>query len=209
MSATETAWQLRGEYVENCNCDVVCPCLFSAQAPMTSTPTQGPCEVGFGFHIDDGNFGDVSLDGLNVALVARTPGVMADGNWQVALYLDDQAGDAQRDALQAIFTGSAGGVMASLAPLISEVLGVSSASIRWRSDVQGRGVDADDTLHLTVHALPSINPDGEIWATNAHPFAPQGVAMAVGSAGSTYADHGLRWDNSGKNAHYAPINWSN
>ncbi len=104
MAATETAWQLRGEYVEHCNCDVVCPCLFSAQAPMTSTPTQGACEVGFGFHIDDGSFGDVSLDGLNVALVARTPGPMGEGNWQVALYLDDQADDGQRDALQAIFT---------------------------------------------------------------------------------------------------------
>ena len=46
------------------------------------------------------------------------------------------------------------------------------------------------------------------WATNAHPFAPGGVAMAVGSADSTSADHRLRWDNSGKNAHYAPINWS-
>jgi hypothetical protein len=32
--------------------------------------------------------------------------------------------------------------------------------------------------------------------------------VAVGSVDSTYADHGLRWDNSGKNAHYAPINWS-
>ncbi len=24
-------------------------------------------------------------------------------------------------------------------------------------------------------------------------------------AGSTFADHGMRWDNSGKNGHYAPI----
>jgi hypothetical protein len=27
--------------------------------------------------------------------------------------------------------------------------------------------------------------------------------------GSTFNDHGMRWDNSGKNGHYAPINWSN
>jgi hypothetical protein len=33
--------------------------------------------------------------------------------------------------------------------------------------------------------------------------------MAVGDEQSTYADHGMHWDNSGKNAHYAPINWSN
>src|SRR5260370_23369487 len=132
MAATEAAGQVRGEYLENCNCDVVCPCLFSSQAPMTSTPTQGACEVGFGFHIDDGSFGHVSLDGLNVALVARTPGPMGEENWQVAVYLDDQADDGQRDALQAIFTGAAGGVMGNLAPLISEALGVRTDSIRWR-----------------------------------------------------------------------------
>jgi hypothetical protein len=35
------------------------------------------------------------------------------------------------------------------------------------------------------------------------------MALAVGGAGSIFTDHGMRWDNSGKNGHYAPINWSN
>jgi hypothetical protein len=209
MAAVATNWRIRGEYFENCNCDIVCPCLFSSLAPMTSAPTEGACEVAFGFHVDDGSFGDVSLDGLNVALIARTPGAMADGNWQVALYLDDQADEAQSGALQAIFTGGAGGVMANLAPLIGEVLGARSASIRWHQEGKKRSIEVDDVMSLAVSAVPSINPDGEIWAANAHPFAPAGVAMAVGDEGSTYADHGLRWDNSGKNAHYAPIDWSN
>src|SRR5438270_7517588 len=134
---------------------------------------------------------------------------MAEGNWQVALYIDDAADDEQNGAIQAIFTGSAGGVMASLAPLIGEVLGVRSASIRWQADGKRRSVQVDDVMALAVRAAPSINPDEEIWATNAHPFAPERVAMAVGDEGSIYSDHGLRWDNSGKNAHYAPINWSN
>jgi hypothetical protein len=209
MAASEVSWQIQGEYFENCNCDVVCPCLFSALEPLTSAPTEGACEVAFGFHVDDGRFGEVSLDGLNVALIARTPGPMAEGNWQVALYIDDQADDDQNGALQAIFTGAAGGVMANLAPLIGEVLGARSASIRWQQDGKGRSIVVDDVMALAVHAAPSINPDGEIWATNAHPFAPEGVAMAVGDEGSTYTDHGMRWDNSGKNAHYAPIRWSN
>ena len=33
--------------------------------------------------------------------------------------------------------------------------------------------------------------------------------IAMGEAGSTWADHGMRWDNSGKNGHYASITWSN
>jgi len=30
----------------------------------------------------------------------------------------------------------------------------------------------------------------------------------VGAAGNTFSDYGMRWDNSGKNGHYAPISWS-
>lgn len=209
MAAGAIDWQIQGEYLENCNCDIVCPCLFSPLAPMTSQPTEGACEVAFGFHVDEGRFGDVALDGLNVALIARTPGVMADGNWQVALYIDERADDDQNGALQAIFTGGAGGVMANLAPLIGEVLGVRAAAIDWQKDGKRRTVRVDDVMALAVHAVPSINPDEEIWATNAHPFAPARLALAVGEEGSTYSDHGMSWDNSGKNAHYAPINWSN
>jgi hypothetical protein len=35
MASTQTRWQLAGDYFENCNCDVVCPCLFSPNAPLT------------------------------------------------------------------------------------------------------------------------------------------------------------------------------
>ena len=100
--------------------------------------------------------------------------------------------------------------MASLAPLIGEVLGPRKASIRWQKDGKRGTVQVDEVMNLAIHAVPSINPDGaEIWATNAHPFAPEAVAMAVGEEKSTYTDYGMRWDNSGKNAQYAPINWSN
>ncbi|MDQ3410809.1 MAG: DUF1326 domain-containing protein, partial [Chloroflexota bacterium] len=113
-TATPT-WSITGDYFENCNCAVVCPCLFSPAAPFSSPPTEGACEVAFAFHLDRGSFGDVSLDGLNAVLIARTPGPMIDGNWQVALYLDERADAGQQQALQAIFAGSAGGVMGGFA----------------------------------------------------------------------------------------------
>jgi hypothetical protein len=209
MSSTQTRWQIAGDYFENCNCDVVCPCLFSPNAPLTSVPTAGACEVAFGFHVDRGSYGDIPLDGLNVALAARTPGVMAEGNWSVALYLDERADEQQRQALQAIFTGSVGGPVAALAPLISTVLGVKTVPITFHKEGQRRSVEIKSVMQLAVHALPSMNPDEEIWAKTGHPFAPTSLAMAVGDAKSTWADYGMHWDNTGKNAHYAPINWSN
>ena len=176
---------------------------------MTSTPTQGACEVPFAFHIEEGAFGDTSLDGLNAVVILRTPGPMGEGNASVALYVDERGDDAQREALTAIFSGAAGGPMGLLSPLVSEVVGVSSAPITFAKDGTRRTAEIPGVVSLAVQAVPSIAPDDAIWAANAHPFAPAGVALAVGEEGSTYSDYGMSWDNSGKNGHYAPIDWSN
>lgn len=208
MASVQTRWQVSGQYFENCNCDVVCPCLFSPNAPFTSRPTQGACEVAFGFHIDHGRYGDATLDGLNAALLTRTPGPMADGNWSIALYVDERADEQQRAGLQAIFTGANGGPIAALTPLVSTVLGVKAVPITFRQEGTRRALEIPAVMSMSVHALPSLLPDQEIWASNAHPFAPA-VSLATGDTGSTWEDYGMRWDNSGKNGHYAPINWSN
>jgi len=204
------AWSLRGEYFENCNCRITCPCLFSAAPPLTSQPTEGACEVAFAFHLDQGSFGDVTLDGLNVVLIARTPGPMIEGNWAVALYVDEGADARQQEALQAIFAGATGGVMGGFAPLIGEVLGIKSVPITYRREGKRRSVEIPDIMQMAVRSVPSVaGEEQEIIATNAHPFAPAGVAMAVGEDNSTWADYGLRWDNSGRNGHHAAITWSN
>ena len=208
MPTTQTRWHIAGDYFENCNCKIVCPCLFSPNPPLTSKPTEGACEVAFAFHIDSGSYGTVALDGLNVAMIARTPGPMAEGNWSVALYTDERATDQQRQALEAIFTGSAGGPLGALAPLISTVLGAKTVPITYNVEGKRRSVEIPNIMHLAVHPLPNIDPNNEIWALNAHPFSSK-LAMAVGEQDSAWADYGMNWDNSGKNGHYASINWSN
>jgi hypothetical protein len=204
------AWSFEGEYFENCNCTVACPCIFSAEQPFTSMPTEGACEVAFAFHLDSGSYGSTRLDGLNVGLAARTPGPMIDGNWQVALYVDERASPAQQEALQAIFSGAAGGTMGGFAPLIGEVLGIKAVPITYATNGKRRSVEIPGIMSLAVRPVPSaMGEDVEMIARNAHPFAPEGVVMAVGDSGSTWSDHGMRWDNSGRNGHYAPIRWSN
>jgi len=44
---------------------------------------------------------------------------------------------------------------------------------------------------------------------NTNPLVSPRLAMAVGEQNSTWTDYGMSWNNSGKNGHYAPINWSN
>jgi hypothetical protein len=64
-------------------------------------------------------------------------------------------------------------------------------------------------LHMAVDPLPTAHPSGEMWANIDHPVSPDKLAFAVGAPGNIFNDHGMRWDNSGKNGHYAPIRWSN
>ncbi len=205
----QTKWQLSGDYFENCNCNVVCPCLVSTGAPLTARPSQGVCDVALVFHIDKGNYGKVSLDGLNVAVVAHTPGPMGEGNWTLAAYIDERAGDEQTAALGAIFSGAEGGPMAAFAPLVGKHLGAKKVAIHYTIEGKTRSAEIPGIMHMAVEPLGSMHPSGESWAAIGHPVAPEKLALAVGSRDSTFADHGMRWDNSGKNGHYAPIRWSN
>ncbi len=207
--ATLPKWQLSGDYFELCNCDVVCPCLFSPGAPLTTRPSQGVCDIVLVFHIDKGKYGKVSLDGLNVAMAAHAPGPMGEGNWTLAVYIDERADDQQASALGAIFGGAEGGPMAAFAPLIGKQLGVKKAAIKYAIKGKTRSAEISGIMRMAVEPLGSMHSTGEIWAAIGHPVAPDKLALAFGSKGSTFADHGMRWDNSGKNGLYAPIHWSN
>jgi hypothetical protein len=134
---------------------------------------------------------------------------MGEGNWTLAAYIDERADEQQTAALGAIFSGSEGGPMAAFAPLVGKHLGVKKVAIEYAITGKSRSAEIPGIMHMAVEPLPTMHSSGEIWATIGHPAAPDKLALAVGSKGSTFADHGMRWDNSGKNGHYAPINWSN
>ena len=191
-------WHLSGDYFENCKAP-----------PITSRPTEGVCDVALIFHIENGAYDNVVLDGLNVALVVHTPGPMGEGNWSLGAYIDQRADDKQTDALGAIFTGAAGGPVAQLAPLVGKNLGVRKVPITYRIDGKRRSAEIPNILHMAVDPLPTAHPSGEMWANIGHPVSPDKMAFAVGAPGNAFSDHGMRWDNSGKNGLYAPIRWSN
>jgi Protein of unknown function (DUF1326) len=82
-------------------------------------------------HIERGSYDGTALDGLNVAVVAHTPGLMAEGNWTVAAYIDERANDQQTTALGAIFTGA----VAVFAHLIANNLGEPLPTIHASGEI--------------------------------------------------------------------------
>ena len=95
------SWRIEGEYLENCNCDVLCPCLLGprgAHGGAMARPTEGHCDVPMVFQIVKGNHGSVDLGGTHAALAIYTPGAMGEGNWTLGVYVDVKASPPQRDA---------------------------------------------------------------------------------------------------------------
>jgi hypothetical protein len=134
----ESKWSLRGEYMESCNCDYLCPCIYTN--PQEAA-THDHCTAVMVFRIDAGNFGDTRLDGLKFALVIRSGQVMADGNWIFAGVVDDSATDAQRTALAAIVSGEAGGTPGLIRQnLVSDFRGVEFKPIEVHIDALKRSV---------------------------------------------------------------------
>lgn len=74
---TTNQWQIKGQYFESFNCEILCPCIVQ---PGGARPTDGHCDVGLAFHIDEGNLNGVSLGGLNFLATNYTPGNMGNGN---------------------------------------------------------------------------------------------------------------------------------
>src|SRR2546422_7829383 len=80
-------WRISGEYFEACSCDSVCPCPTSG---LAARPTKGYCAAGLVFRVEHGQHGKTKLDGLSFAVLLRTPGPMAQGNWTVGLIRSEE-----------------------------------------------------------------------------------------------------------------------
>jgi hypothetical protein len=129
-------WMLRGVEFANCNCNWGCPCQFG------SPTTHGHCEALVTGHIDEGNFNDTRLDGLNWALLLYWPGEIADGNGKQQAIIDEKATADQREALRKILHGESTAPGAThffvYSSTMSEVLDTLYAPIDMSVDVDGR-----------------------------------------------------------------------
>jgi len=188
-----TQWSLAGTYFETCNCEAACPCVF------TSPPTQGDCTALVAWHINKGRFGEVALDGLNVALAVHAPGTMVRTKWKVAAYFDDNASDAQNEALHAIFSGKAGGHPAVLASFIGEIVGAKNVPMRYRADGKNSSLSIPGIAEAEIEALEGQG--GQPIRIDNHPLciAPGKPATVARSKNFHYTDFGFDWKLSGRN----------
>jgi hypothetical protein len=204
----ETKWSIRGEYMESCNCDYLCPCVYTnPQGPVT----YDHCTAVLVFRIDEGDFGGLSLGGCKFAFVLRSGKVMADGNWIFAVVVD-AADAAQRAALARLAGGDAGGTPGLIRTnLVSDFRGVEYQPIEFEMTGLTRRAAVPGLFAFEIDGVASRNRSGEPYYIDntAHP-ANRRLALARAKDLHVHS-FGLDLDMTGQgnNGHYAPFAWTN
>lgn len=187
-------WRAQGTVVQACNCNWGCPCDFNAP------PSKGNCEGAWTWHIEQGSFGEVRLDGLSFAVACKWPGQVHDGNGEVQPILDARATPEQLQAIGALLGGQAGGPWAIIAGTLTTVHEPKIVPWRVRLDGVQTTITAGDVL--TMHLQPMRNPvTGSVHeATVALPTGFVAKAMHK-AASSEFAVRGpVTYDYSGQDA---------
>jgi hypothetical protein len=204
-------WRLTGDWFDVCRCRVPCGCTF-AQAP-----DEGQCDGILAWHIREGSYDDLTLDGLNVVGVGGFEGNIWTGeatNSAMGFFIDERADERQRDALQTIWSGQAGGWPAGFAELMEEVRGFEPAPIEfeiaddlghWRVEVPGKakgsavaltGPTTPEGARVQVHNAPGAE------------VGPGQVATWATAEEDEVEAFGFKWSWPGRSSKHFPFDWS-
>jgi hypothetical protein len=204
-----SAWRLAGDWFDICSCNIPCPCEF-AQAP-----TDNACIGMLAWHVREGSYGDVRLDGFNLLAIAAFEGNVWAGEAKVrmGLYIDARADARQREALQTIFAGQAGGWPGTFAAFIGEFRGIEYVPIafelgadlaHWRAEIPGRVVGRAEALAGPTtppgKRVQMLNPPGS--EVGPGQTATWGRSLEVRAEG-----FGFNWTGESRSSKHIPFDW--
>jgi hypothetical protein len=133
------AWNLKGEFIETCSCNMLCPCWYGQAELMVMD--RGWCGTSILVRVREGDFEGTDLGGQNAVVGLFFPGpTLFDGNGTGRVYVDSRASEEQQTALEKILQGQSGGGLEVPASLMSRWLPTQQASIEV--DVQNGKVQA-------------------------------------------------------------------
>lgn len=195
-------WHLRGQVIIACNCDYGCPCNFNG------LPSQGKCEGSWSWHVEDGQYGDVPLSGLTFSEAVNWPGAIHHGDGEGIVVIDEAADARQREALQALLSGRAGGPWKIISATVSRLHGPEFVPYEVHVEDFRSRVRAGDVLRLEM--APVKNP---VTGAEVHPRAllPEGFVCkdAQLAASTEFAVTGpVSFDHTGRYAATGPFDYA-
>ncbi len=133
----------------------------------------------------------------------------------LGLFIDERADERQREALQMIFGGQAGGFQGELAELIGEMRGVEFVPIEFEvaDDLAYWRAEIPDKVMASAEALTGpTTPEGQRVQLLHPPGSEVGPSGTVATWGRATADRaeafGFKWEWDGKSSKHIPFEWS-
>jgi hypothetical protein len=194
-------WKLKGTVLVGCNCDYGCPCNFNAP------PTHGDCEGGWVWHIEQGSYDGVDLSGLTLGLFADWPGAIHEGNGKAIAFYDERAEQSQAEALEALLRGGEGGPWGIFINTY-ELAGVRSVPVDVELAGERSRYKIGDIAELQMEPIKNPVTRDE---TRSGVTLPKGLVFSEGwcAASTTFwVKDGVSYDHSGKQAEWAPFEYS-
>ena len=197
-------WRIQGGFIMSCNCDVWCPCVLSLGR---ADPTYGRCLSWWAINCEQGNYGDIALDGLTTALMVESPGPLAEGGWAFGIYLDENGSPEAQAALTEIFSGRAGGPTRWFSIMIAEHLGTKVVPITYETLETGWHVSIPKIIDGNVAQVIGADGVTPVMAKNTTYWVGTDIMVAKGTK-SRIRDWGRNWDLSNQSADYTAIDWT-
>lgn len=197
-------WSIKGVEIASCNCDWGCPCQFNA------LPTHGNCRATAAMHIDEGHFGDISLDGLRFAGMFAWPKAIHEGHGEGQAVIDERATPEQRDALLRILSGQETDPFATIFSVMAAMTETFHEPLFRRIDFEANPEERTGRFSVVgvieATAAPIRNPvTGEAHRARVvlpHGFEYREAEFASGTVKATGAVE-LDWTNA--HAHFATL----
>jgi hypothetical protein len=145
-SPPQMPWHARGLLFENCNCQLVCP----GHMHFSQACTHERCLGYWALRIDEGAYGEVPLCGVKALIAFDSPQHMIEGNWTEVIIIDEAATPAQRDAVETILQGRAGGSWALLAKFVSRRLETQYLPIEFTDEPNAKHARIPGLLDASI-----------------------------------------------------------
>ncbi len=197
------SWRAKGLIFENCSCTLVCP----GHLHFSQRCTHERCKGYWAIRIDEGEFDGVSLAGTRAVIAFDCPQRMIDGGWIETIVIDESASPSQRQALETLFTGRAGGPWAKLAAFVGTRRPTEFRQIDLADEGATKRATIVDRLKTVVTQIRGRDRSKPVLFENIFNqiHAPTQV-IALGDA--EYDDGAIRFSNTQSHGLFSHFEWT-
>lgn len=169
--------------------------------------TRERCKGYWAVRVDEGAFGEIPLAGTRALVAFDTPQRMIDGGWLQTIIIDESASPDQRQALETILTGRAGGPWEKLAAFVGTAQPTEFRRVEFIDEGPTKRASIVDRLKAVVTQIRGRDRSKPVLFQNIFNqiHAPTQV-VALGDA--EYDDGVVTFSNKGSHGLFSSFEWT-